>query len=253
MKKILLIGELNDVTRSINQCLIGEFQVQLCSEQVENLPGMLRIIEPNLVIVSQIGEEGVDRAILECLQNKFPKIPVLIVGTIEDWHYCKRYCTSEQFDKLFRPISKYDLLNKCYEMLKIDREIYIPKTPNEKKKILIVDDNPLVLRNIKALLEEQYEIFLSTSGDQALKMIASKEPDLLLLDYEMPGMNGKEVFEAMKENEFAKDIPVIFLTGIAEKDEVYAVLKSYPAGYILKPPDKDILFKRINDALQGNF
>ena len=66
-----------------------------------------------------------------------------------------------------------------------------------------------------------------------MSTIVSKHPDLVLLDYEMPGMNGKSTFEAMLEDEYAKDIPVIFLTSIAERSRIYAVLKSYPAGYIL--------------------
>ena len=83
-------------------------------------------------------------------------------------------------------------------------------------------------------------------------MILSKQPDLVLLDYDMPGMDGKTTFEAMLEDEFAKDIPVIFLTNVAKRSQIYAVLKSYPAGYILKPPDRKILLRTIEDVLWGN-
>lgn len=76
---------------------------------------------------------------------------------------------------------------------------------------MIVDDNPLVLRNMKSILEEKYDIFLVPSGEKALELIPKKHPDLVLLDYEMPGMDGKAVFEAMTQDDEMKTIPVIFL------------------------------------------
>lgn len=76
------------------------------------------------------------------------------------------------------------------------------------------------------------------------------QKDLILLDYEMPGMDGKATFEAILADEFAKDIPVVFLTSIADRKQIYAVLKSYPAGYILKPPDKEKLFSTIETVFQ---
>ena len=115
---------------------------------------------------------------------------------------------------------------------------------------MIVDDSPLVLRNMKTMLEERYDVFLAPSGEKALELIPRKRPDLLLLDYEMPGMDGKDVFEAMLEDDYMKTIPVIFLTSIAHKEQVYGVLKSVPAGYILKPADRDRLMDEIKRVLR---
>lgn len=57
MKKILLIGKLNEIVRSLNECLMNDFQVQLCSEELENIKGMYKIVKPDMVVVSQIGVE----------------------------------------------------------------------------------------------------------------------------------------------------------------------------------------------------
>lgn len=252
MKKILLIGELSEIVRSLNECLVEDFQVQLCSEQLENVQGMVKIIKPDLIVFCQIGIEELDCAVFEWLKLHCPKTPVLIISTTENWGKYRQYCESEQFDKMFRPVAKRDLVEKCYRMLKMSSGEYSVKALKQKKKVLIVDDSPLTLRNIKGILEERYTIFLATSGEQALKMIPQKQPDLVLLDYEMPGMDGKNTFEAMLEDEYAKDIPVVFLTSIADRKQIYAVLKSYPAGYILKPPDKERLVETIEDVLKGN-
>lgn len=249
MKKVLLVGELNEIVRSLNECLMGDFQVQLCIGQLESVQGMVSILRPDLIVISQISLEEMDGTIFEWLKEHRSYLPVLVISTIESWKQIKPYCQSEQFHRMFRPIAKTDLLEKCYELLKIKKGTNTAPKLRTRKKILVVDDSPLLLRSIKGILEKKYTLFLATSGEQALSMILSKQPDLVLLDYEMPGMDGKKTFEAMLEDEFAKDIPVIFLTSIAERSQIYAVLKSYPADYILKPPEKETLLRRIEEVL----
>ncbi len=249
MKKILLVGELNEIVRSLNECLAGEFQVQLCTIQLENVQGMIKITKPDLVIYCEVGVEEIDSAILQWMQKIHAKTPVLLITAREDWGKYKTFLESSQFEKLFRPVMKSDLLDKCHRILHLEGAEVQNSFGFEAQKILIVDDSPLLLRNMKSILQEEYTVFLATSGEQALKMIPQKEPDLILLDYEMPGMDGKATFEAILDDEFAKDIPVVFLTSIAEKEQIYAVLKSYPAGYILKPPSKEKLLSTIQEVL----
>ena len=117
------------------------------------------------------------------------------------------------------------------------------------KRVLVVDDSPVLLRSMKALLEERYKVIIATSGEQALKFVPTKKPDLILLDYEMPGVDGKETYEILKADDATKDIPVIFLTVMADKEHIYAALETRPAGYILKPPDRERLFQSIEAVL----
>lgn len=250
MKKVLLIGELNEVVRSLNECLAEEFQVQLCTIQLENVQGMVKITKPELVVYCEIGVEAVDNAILQWMQEKHAKIPVLIITAVENFRKYKTFLESSQFDKLFRPVMKSDLLDKCRRILNLGGAEWQNHTGFEPKKILIVDDSPLLLRNMKTILQDEYTVFLATSGEQALQMIPRKEPDLILLDYEMPGMDGKATFEAILADEFGKNIPVIFLTSKAEKEHVYAILKSNPDGYILKPASKAKLLDTIEEVLR---
>lgn len=102
------------------------------------------------------------------------------------------------------------------------------------------------------MLEKRYEIRLSFSGDKALEMIPVFRPDIIFLDYEMPGLNGMTVFMIMKKNPKTADIPVIFLTGVAEKERILQVLKHHPAGYLLKPLDETKLIEAIENTKTGN-
>lgn len=254
MRKILLIGELNKIVENLYQCLGNDFEVQICSEHLKSIQGMMKIIRPDLIVVNVIGNEKLDPSIFEYLQKECSDKPTLLVTTIEGWKQYQGYCQRETFDKVFRPIAKAELLEKCYEMLGIQRfqmrqEEELKLRSQGPKTILLVDDSPLLLRNLTAILKDKYKVVVATSGEQALKLIPQKEPDLVLLDYEMPGMNGKEVFKRMKEEESMADIPVVFLTCISDKEYIYSVLEMNPAGYILKPPDENKLLKTIEYAI----
>lgn len=119
----------------------------------------------------------------------------------------------------------------------------------EKKRILVVDDNAMLLRNMKYLLEEKYEVAVAASGLQALTSIAKHKPDLVLLDYEMPGMNGVDTLTAIRGDEDMKDLPVIFLTAVADSDVVTEVARLKPQGYTLKPPVRAKLMEIIENVL----
>ena len=118
-----------------------------------------------------------------------------------------------------------------------------------KPHILIVDDNAMVLRNIKGILETDYSVAVAASGKQAFRSISNKKPDLILLDYEMPEMNGKEVMETLLEDNDLKDIPIVFLTSLDSKQRVMEILALKPAGYILKPADSMALTAKVKEIL----
>ncbi len=119
----------------------------------------------------------------------------------------------------------------------------------EKKLILLVDDNAVQLRVLREILKEQYDVQMATSGMKALMMIAKRLPDLIILDYDMPVCDGKMTLEMIRDVEEAKDIPVVFLTGIHDKEHIQAVLDLHPAGYLLKPAKKETLFETIEKIL----
>lgn len=254
MKKVLLVGEPGEIAENLDECLADDFQVQLCPGELTDMKAMVKVIKPDLVIICQIGVEEDNNAIFTWLQEKYPGTPILGITTSEGWKQCKNFYKSEQFGVLFRPLVKSELLEKCYRFLGVKSENgpEYKTADNRKKKIMIVDDSILLLRTMKNMLEKQYDICLVKSGEQALKMIPDENPDLILLDYEMEGMNGKDTFEAIKENEDMRFIPVVFLTSIDDRKSIYNVLRSKPDGYILKPPEEKKIRKIIEKLLQVN-
>lgn len=102
--------------------------------------------------------------------------------------------------------------------------------------VLAVDDNMLNLKLIeKALTKEGYTVYAADNGPKAREIAGEKQPDLILLDIEMPGENGFDVITKLKDNSATNTIPVLFLTGVSEVD---AKLKGFDLGavdYIIKP------------------
>lgn len=251
MKKILLVGKLNEIVRSLYQCLINDFQVQLCPEEPDDIKNMYQIVKPDMIIVSQIGIDEVDITMCEWIRDNTPATPVLIITISEKWNEYEPYFSEDKFDKMFRPVGKKDLLEKCHSILKDDDKNADKEKIKIRRKIMIVDDSAMLLRSVKATLDKEYTVYVATSGEQALTLVSKRQPDLILLDYEMPGMDGKMTYELLKSKDETKDIPVVFLTSVSDKEHIYSILETRPAGYILKPPDRDRLFQTIEDVFNN--
>ena len=119
----------------------------------------------------------------------------------------------------------------------------------EQKHVLVIDDDPMMLRLIKAELKDRYNVATAVNGKVGLKFLERKKTDLILLDYEMPEEDGPTVLRKLRENENTKDIPVVFLTGINDKEKIQKVLAMKPQGYLLKPIECEQLVEVISRVI----
>lgn len=118
------------------------------------------------------------------------------------------------------------------------------------KRILVVDDNIATLKQIGAQLTSGYDVSLVKSGELALRICRQERPDLILLDVEMPEMDGFETIRQIKADPALNPIPVIFLTGNRDTATEIRALQSGAMDFIAKPANKDILFHRLELHLQ---
>ena len=118
-----------------------------------------------------------------------------------------------------------------------------------KKHILVVDDNTMMLKIIQQQLKDSYNVATAISGSIALKFLEKKRTDLILLDYEMPFMNGAQVLHKIREDLRTRMIPVVFLTGTKDREKVQEALKQKPQGYLLKPIDNAKLLEMIESLI----
>ena len=122
---------------------------------------------------------------------------------------------------------------------------------SKNQTILIVDDEPLNIAVVAEILEERYHLLVATNGEKALQIVFSDiKPDLILLDIIMPGMNGFEVAEKIKENPESSNIPIIFLTAKYDSESIVKGLGLGAVDYLSKPFQKEELLVRIKNTLQ---
>ena len=117
-----------------------------------------------------------------------------------------------------------------------------------------MDDDPVILKTEYAYLSRDYQVVAVSSARDALLFLNKKLPDLILLDYLMPKMNGGELLERIRSSENYKcaAIPVFFVTSVTDKETMKRCLKLYPQGYLMKPVGKEELLKIIADFFQKN-
>jgi putative two-component system response regulator len=120
----------------------------------------------------------------------------------------------------------------------------------EKKTVLVVDDTPDNLSLMSGLLKDDYKVKVANNGEKALKIAATDpQPDLILLDIMMPGMDGYEVIQFLKKNPATVSIPVIFLTAKAEVEDEKKGLELGAVDYVTKPVSPPIVMARVKNHL----
>ena len=119
-----------------------------------------------------------------------------------------------------------------------------------KSRVLIVDDARENLDLLSSILSDQYDVMAAPSGEFALKIMASKKPDIVLLDVSMPGMSGFDVLQYMKNTPGLANIPVIFVTGESDADSEEFGLLLGAVDYVKKPYNSSIIGIRVRNHIE---
>ena len=119
-------------------------------------------------------------------------------------------------------------------------------------KIMAVDDEPYIIESVKTILElEGYEVISAESGGECLKKLEKEPVDLILMDFFMPGMDGRMVIEKIREKPDLKDTKIAFLTSARFRERGMKIMKELDAlDYITKPLEIDDFKSRIKKILE---
>lgn len=161
----------------------------------------------------------------------------IVAGNVEDVQIARRIPLAEWIRATFvRPIDMDDFTGKMLEFAEVLYEY------RRKKSILIIDDDMDFLTIMEKWLRIDYSVHCVSSGNDALLFLKNARPDLVLLDYEMPNMDGYEVMRMIRSDPKLLRIPIVFLTGKSERENVMRILERKPDGYLLKSmPKTDLL------------
>ena len=139
-----------------------------------------------------------------------------------------------------RPVNINKFIKDIKQYSSLEKEFH------RKKTLYVVDDDPDYLSVIEHWLSADHTVSTFNSGDELLDGLMASTPDLILMDYEMPGMDGCELIKNIRNEDTTKHIPIIFLTGKNDRDHVYSILEYKPDGYLLKSSRKEALLDAIN-------
>ncbi len=130
-------------------------------------------------------------------------------------------------------------------------EKFKSKKKTGQAKILIVDDEPDLVSTIQCRLEWcNCEVITAANGIEGLEKAANERPDLILLDTNMPVMNGHEMLKCLREHPDLKDTPVIMVTVICEPQDIATASSFGIADYVTKPFDFTELMEKVTNTLE---
>lgn len=240
MDSILITGESDRFAETVKNELAAEYAINECEFSSQTLRRNIRMQKPRVLICFK-GDGGSNTVFSE-LRSDFPELGIILI--CQEFDFSAAKIAGPGLMVLNRPVKMSELKGAIFKTI-------VEAIPSESvKRILAVDDSSMVLRNIRDIMGDEYELAFATSGKRALEMMQKKRYDLVLLDYEMPSMDGREVLQNMKEDSSLKDIPVVFLTGVADKKKIVDVVVGYrPEGYLLKPIDAEVLRETVHKII----
>ena len=243
MANILLVSE-------INSFLLSSLITQLEEDhhtvyQTPNEPNEIGKYKEGLDLILLYAEElSLDGLVF--LKDKAIEegIPILLLGDINEVMDVEKKIPPQLIQKKFiRPVNVKEVAHY------IDK-IFTEEDKGMKKRILVVDDSGAMLRSVKGWLEDKYQVILANSGTMAIKYLAIRKPDLILLDYEMPICDGKQVLEMIRSEVEFSDIPVMFLTNKSDKESVMSVSGFKLEGYLLKSMAPEKIVAHIDEFFE---
>lgn len=119
----------------------------------------------------------------------------------------------------------------------------------DRRRILIIDDDPVVRRIILELLNSRYTVVLASTGVQLPDLLQKHRPDLVILDVMLPWVNGFELCRIIKTHAQGQSLPVLFLTGCKEKEDVMTGKEVGASGYLTKPFYAKDLYREVERLL----
>ena len=235
---------IGDDSRLIAKNIINQFKQTGCNIRV--LPPIPSVVfrlpnapVPVVIILSDDLDFNIIRQIagyqrqcgyLLCFVGRFSKL------SLEDDNFYKKI-----------PSIKFESINlDPFRILEL-----LEKNNNSRKHILVVDDEPIILRSIKVWLENDFELSLVNSGELALEFLDMHPVDLVLLDYKMPTMDGPSVLAAIRNDEHLRKLPVIFLTSQSDRQSVINAMQFKPDGYILKTKSPEEIKQSVVDFFKN--
>lgn len=242
MNNIIIIEESESfILKSISNRLVDKGYK--CTTIPWDVNEIVNNVESDDVVIAYIDDESeISSSALQYLRD-------MVIGT-----KCRLYFAGhkEEIDNVVKRYNFLEVAGKFCRPINVDEvaEKIAVATDNDpmlaRKHILVVDDSGTMLTTIQEWLGGDYRVSIVNSAMNAIAFLNKNIPDLILLDYEMPGCSGPQLHEMLRADSRTEKIPVFFLTGKDDAESVKQVLALRPEGYLLKTMPKEFIIERVN-------
>ena len=239
-KKILLVrNEETFLVNAIKNALItNQFEVVDSTYSVGDLSKKMQDVDLMILYTDQDFEDNTEALVYmkdKCIEEN---MIILVIGDKDAFDLVHQYVPKEDIAfEVTRPLDMPSLLDKVATATDDEFEI------KRRKCILIVDDD---IQMVREWLKDTYRVGMANSGTQAIAWLATNKADLILLDYDMPVLDGPKVMEMLRSESFSQTTPVMFLTGKNDRNSVTNVISLKPADYLLKSISRDKLLSTLD-------
>ena len=260
--KILLSGRNKVIIDDLFYHNKGTFTLLSTSLRMEDINAHLDVCKPDAFIICLGGETIENINAMAELKRRITRDGVAfgIIGTSEECKVFQEHAVYMADFAIEKPITAEGIKRRIEifmgelrqareEQEAMKHALELIKEQQRRKHVLVIDDDPGMLKIIKEHLRENYDVATAISGKIAYKFLENKKTDLILLDYEMPNESGLQVLQNLRNNEELASIPVLFLTGINDREKIKKVMMMKPQGYLLKPIDKEKLLGTIEQFI----
>ena len=235
-RKIICVDDMNVCLMSLKRGLNTHYEVYL-AESTGKMYKILENITPDLIIldVNMPQTNGYDT--IKNLKNdkRYAGIPVIFITSINDKESVLKGLSLGAVDYLIKPFDTARLLESINNQFSQEESKKIANNNEFNLSILVVDDMASMLRIIHHTLQGKYNVFLLSKSELVIDFLKNNKPDLILLDYLMPGISGFDLIPKIREMPDFNNIPIIIITTEGTLENVNDAISRGASDFVVKP------------------
>jgi len=245
-KKIIVVDDVKFHLLSLRECLKKRYDI-FPAQSMDELLTVLKSVKPDLILLDVNMPENDGFKIFEVLKSSYAysNIPVMFLTSQMDRNTIAKGMHLGAIGFVQKPYKEDNLIER------IENELNPDVREKNHPVILAVDDNISILKSMHALLCDQYKVCTLPNPERIKELLRSVEPDLFILDCNMPILSGFELVPIIRKHPEHQDTPIIFLTSEGTMDTVNAALHSGASDFLVKPVDDVKLRERVEHHLKN--
>ncbi len=250
--KLLIVDDVAENIHILSNILKDDFKIIATTSSKKALELAKKKPQPDLIVLDIVMPimDGYDVCKILKKEIETQNIPVVFITSLNNDKDIEKgfACGASEF--ITKPIINTLVRKRLLNQLNFQNLNKEKQMQNRiKNTILVVDDVAQNIQVILEILKKDYNLIVANSGKKALEILKDKKPDLILLDILMPEIDGFEVCKEIKKNQKTKNIPIIFLTILENKNDMVKGLQLGAVDYVSKPVEPMVLKARIQTHL----